>query len=68
MILDLLPRSDDKSKITTGWKKSLRTFLSSVETLRQRYAQAREMARIPVTIAPGKTINLSPGGQNVLVQ
>lgn len=26
------------------------------------------MARIPVQIAPGKTISLSPGGQNVLVK
>jgi hypothetical protein len=50
------------------WRKSLRTYLSSVETLRRRYAQERQMARIPVTVAPGKTITLSPGGQNVLVQ
>ena len=26
------------------------------------------MKRIPVTLAPGKTISLSPGGQNVLVE
>ena len=26
------------------------------------------MRRIPVTVAPGKTLLLSPGGQNVLVE
>ena len=28
----------------------------------------REMKRIPLTLAPGKVITLSPGGQNVLVK
>jgi adenine-specific DNA-methyltransferase len=50
------------------WEKRLGTYLSSRETLRQRYAQERRMKRIPVTLAPGKTISLSPGGQNVLVE
>ena len=50
------------------WDKNLRTYLSSVETLKARYAREREMAKIPVTVAPGKTIALSPGGQNVLVK
>jgi adenine-specific DNA-methyltransferase len=53
---------------TPKWTKRLRTYLSSVETLKTRYAQEREMARIPVKIAEGKKITLSPGGQNVLVQ
>jgi adenine-specific DNA-methyltransferase len=50
------------------WQKQLETYLSSRETLRQRYAQERRMKRIPVTLSPGKTITLSPGGQNVLVE
>jgi adenine-specific DNA-methyltransferase len=53
---------------TGEWEKSLETYLASVETLKERYAQEREMKRIPVTLAPGKTITLSPGGQNVLVE
>lgn len=52
---------------TPQWEQNLRTYLTSVETLKRRYAQEREMARIPVTLAEGKTITLSPGGQNVLV-
>jgi len=50
------------------WDKSLRTYLTSVETLKKRYAREREMERIPLTLAPGKEITLSPGGQNVLIK
>ncbi len=53
---------------TPQWEQHLRTYLSSVETLKQRYAQERAMARIPVKVAPGKTLSLSPGGQNILVE
>ncbi len=53
---------------TKEWEKSLRTYLASIETLKKRYAQEREMVRIPIRIAEGVTITLSPGGQNVLVE
>jgi len=53
---------------TANWEKRLRTYLASVETLKAKYAQEREMKRIPIEIAPGKTITLSPGGQNILVE
>src|SRR5260370_34636535 len=53
---------------TDEWNINLRTYLSSVETLKRRYAQEREMRRIPVTVAPGKSITLSPGGQNILIE
>lgn len=53
---------------TPQWKGHLATHLASIETLKQRYAQVREMAKIPIKIAPGKTLTLSPGGQNVLVK
>ncbi len=52
---------------TGEWEKGLRTYLASAETLKQRYAQEREMARIPVLIT-GKWKSLSPGGQNVLIE
>ncbi len=51
-----------------SWEKNLTTYLSTVETLKKKYAQEREMTRIPITLAPGKEITLSPGGQNVLVK
>ncbi len=50
------------------WGDNLRAYLASVRTLTERYAQERRMQRIPVTIGPGDTISLSPGGQNVLVK
>lgn len=53
---------------TDRWEKSVKTYLVSVQTLKQRYARERTMKRIPVTIAAGKTITLSPGGQNVLIE
>jgi hypothetical protein len=53
---------------TDEWGKGVKTYLSSVETLKTKYAQEREMKRIPIQVAPGKTITLSPGGQNILVE
>jgi adenine-specific DNA-methyltransferase len=53
---------------TKAWKKNLQTWLASVETLKVRYARERNMARIPLTLTTGKEINLSPGGQNVLIK
>lgn len=50
------------------WEKGLKTHLASNETLKAKYAQARHMKRIPVEVASGKTITLSPGGQNILVE
>jgi len=53
---------------TRAWDRRAKTYLSSVETLKNRYAQEREMRRIPVKLAKGKIITLSPGGQNILVR
>jgi adenine-specific DNA-methyltransferase len=53
---------------TPEWEKGLKTYLSSVDTLKKKYAREREMRRIPIRIGRGKTITLSPGGQNVLIE
>ncbi len=53
---------------TPEWDKGLKTYLSSVDTLKKKYAQEREMKRIPIQVAKDKTITLSPGGQNILVE
>jgi adenine-specific DNA-methyltransferase len=57
-----------RSFATPAFEKNLREYLASVETLTQRYAREREMEKIPIVIAEGKTISLSPGGQNILVK
>ncbi len=41
--------------------------LASVETLKKRYTQEREMSRIPIVIN-GEIKTLSPGGQNILIE
>ncbi|WP_249097376.1 BsuBI/PstI family type II restriction endonuclease [Argonema galeatum] len=53
---------------TNEWSDNLKNYLTSVETLKRRYAQEREMEQIPVIVATGKIISLSPGGQNVLIE
>lgn len=52
---------------TKEWDLALRQYLADTRTLAQRYAQAREMVRIPLILSPKKAIKLSPGGQNTLV-
>jgi len=51
-----------------GWTRKVREYLRSIEMLKKHYAREREMARIPVRLADGEAIHLSPGGQNVLVK
>jgi adenine-specific DNA-methyltransferase len=53
---------------TDEWENSLATYQESIEALKTKYAQERQQARIPITIAPDETITLSQGGQNVLVE
>ncbi len=50
------------------WQTALEEYLRTRETLVRQYAQKREMRRIPLQLAPGVKISLSPGGQNVLIR
>ncbi|OGQ17762.1 MAG: adenine methyltransferase, partial [Deltaproteobacteria bacterium RBG_16_71_12] len=49
---------------TTAWEHQLAGYLASVQTLKDKYARARAMTRIPVTLPDGGEIKLSAGGQN----
>jgi len=51
-----------------GWKSESLRYLRTVDTLKKLYAREREMRRLPVRLANGQEIRLSPGGQNVLVK
>ncbi len=53
---------------TEEWIPALKRYLSAIETLARRYAQQREMQKIPLQIATDSVIALSPGGQNILVE
>lgn len=52
---------------TDQFERCLRAHLINIETLQRKYAQEREMTRIPVELPNGQTFTLSPGGQNVLI-
>jgi hypothetical protein len=53
---------------TDGWHEKLTAYLAQQETLVARYAMEREQNRIPVTVAPGKQITLSPGEHSELIR
>jgi hypothetical protein len=50
------------------WQGDLQKYLRTVKTLKRLYARERDMIRLPVKLANGKEIKLSPGGQNILVK
>jgi len=50
------------------WERYLQKYLRTVNTLKKLYSREREMRRLPVKLANGEEIRLSPGGQNVLVK
>jgi adenine-specific DNA-methyltransferase len=52
---------------TADWDRKLREYLASLPTLADKYAKRRKMMKVPLRLAQGKSINLSPGGQNELV-
>jgi hypothetical protein len=53
---------------TDLWTTALTDYLADRETLIVRYAKDREQNQIPVQIAPGKAINLSPGKHSELIR
>ena len=53
---------------TPKWHDNLTDYLAKLETLVARYAQAREQNRIPVEIAEGQRITLSPGEHSELIR
>lgn len=53
---------------TESWRNSLVNYLATRETLIARYAKERAQNRIPVEIAPGRKISLSPGEHSELIR
>lgn len=51
-----------------GWKGYLEKYLLTVNTLKRLYARERDMRRLPIKLANGEEIRLSPGGQNILLK
>lgn len=57
-----------RSYDTASWHGKLTSYLSKKQTLAARYAKARQQNLVPVKIAPGKTIKLSPGEHSELIR
>lgn len=53
---------------TPAWHDRLAAYLAERETLVARYAKEREQNLIPVEIAPGQQISLSPGEHSELIR
>jgi len=53
---------------TPAWHDNLAAYLAGRETLVERYAKEREQNRIPVEVAPGQKITLSPGEHSELIR
>ncbi len=53
---------------TKAWHDKLTDYLSRRETLAAKYAKEREQNRIPLQIAEGKKITLSPGEHSELIR
>lgn len=53
---------------TDAWQSATDRYLADLPGLKARYAAAREMDRIPLTLPDGSIFTLTPGGQNVLIK
>jgi hypothetical protein len=50
------------------WPPKLTAYLQSRQPLRAELHRERQLSRIPVNLPSGKTISISPGGQNPLIK
>ncbi|TAE47116.1 MAG: restriction endonuclease [Bacteroidetes bacterium] len=57
-----------KQQGTSEWAAKLGAYHEVQQTLAARYAKAREVAKIPVEIAEGKELLLSPGQHSQLIK
>ncbi|MFH1060747.1 MAG: BsuBI/PstI family type II restriction endonuclease [Pseudomonadota bacterium] len=53
---------------TKDWSTQLEAYLVARPTLTERYAKDRKLKIIPVKIAPGKSIEISPGAHSKLTK
>ena len=51
-----------------AWNKNLAKYLKTRQTLTARYAKERDMKKLPVKLATGETIRLSPGAHSELIK
>lgn len=53
---------------TPQWDESLKTYLVNADKIRGLQAKERKMSMMPVKLPDGKTLELSQGGQNLVIK
>ncbi len=53
-----------KTYRTRAWKKAVENFKTQIGELKEKYSREREMSRVPLKLANGKVLMLSPGKHN----
>lgn len=53
---------------TARWTNNVERYLKTRQTLAARYAKERDMKKLPVKLATGETIRISPGGHSELIK
>jgi len=53
-----------KSYKTKDWKNAVKKFKLEIGELKEKYSKDREMSRVPVKLADGTILHLSPGKHN----
>lgn len=53
---------------TDAWAEALKLFKTQRGSLAETYAMARDMAQVPLVVAPGKTVQLTPGEHSILIR
>lgn len=53
---------------SSRYDRAVNRFVNNVETWREQQAETRKIHRVPVSMPDGRTISLSPGGQNLLMR
>jgi len=51
-----------------SWEATLNRYLQSRESIRDELLRTRNLTRIPVRLPTGKSVTISPGGQNPLIK
>jgi hypothetical protein len=50
------------------WSGKLKSYLATQDRIRKKLLRERKLTRIPVKLPSGKTVTISPGGQNPLIK
>lgn len=53
---------------TLEWSEKLKSYLATRKRIRRELLRERKLTRIPVKLPSGKTVTISPGGQNPLIK